>query len=108
MRVTRVAVELDSATVEFARPDADAPFPWFMRVSPLRMAARAGTPTGLGVAQTPSVDVVIDNANAQAKAILGHPMRRRVTIYNEDDSIYFEGLVQRMRVSHSLVLVVEA
>lgn len=104
----RVAVDLGSAVVEFSGPQSAGAYPWLLTVGALRIAARAGTPTGLTAGETPSVQVSLANDGKQASRILDVPLRRPVTIYEDNGDEYFAGIVAAVAIGRAYVLTVEA
>jgi hypothetical protein len=104
----RLDLDLGTAVLSFTGPRSDGPYPLLERVGALRMAARAGTPSGITSGEAPSIEVSLDNAGKRAAAIVDYPLRRRATIYDDAGAVYFEGTVAAMTVGRSLVLTVEA
>jgi hypothetical protein len=104
----RLDLDLGSAVLSFTSPSSTGPYPWLERVGALRMAARAGTPSGMTAGETPSVQVTLDNAGKQAARIVDYPLRREAILYDDDGEEYFRGTVAAMTVGRSLVLTIEA
>lgn len=104
----RLAVVLDSATIEFGGPTSDGAYPWLLEVESLRLAARAGSQTGFGAGESQRLDVLIDNAGRQAAAVLGLPLRRAATVYDEDGSVFYEGTIAEVQFARTLRLSIEA
>lgn len=63
---------------------ADAPHPMLSGAGTLRLAARAGTPTGLGIGDAGSFPVELDNLGGKAAELIGRPLRARAQ--------YFDGI----------------
>lgn len=102
----RLVLALDSGSVEFTGPRSSGPFPWLLSVGTLRLTARAGTASGLGVGETSSLAVAIDNAGKQAAEVVGVPLRRVATVYDDADDVLFAGSVESVKVGRSLVLTI--
>ena len=103
----RLSLELAGGTVEFTQVD-DGPYPYLTSVGTLRIAARAGTLAGLGVGESPSVAVALDNTERQVAAIIGNPLRGIATITYDDGEPFFAGAVSNITFGRSIDLVVTA
>lgn len=95
-------------SLEFVEPGVDGPYPWLVKVDTLLLAARAGHLEGVGVGETANMRVELDNSDRQASALIGHAPRMRAWVYDDDDELYFAGLIQRIDYAHPLVLNLEA
>jgi hypothetical protein len=101
----RAVFDLGGTTVEFTRKtDTDGPYPYLTRVGTLRVAARAGRQAGLGVGESPSLDISLDNNERQTAAILGNPLRAPVTVYEDDGDIFFAGAISRIQFGRVIVV----
>ena len=68
----RLVLDLGGNEIEFTEPLSGSLFPYLLEVGELRIAARAGYISGLGVGESPSLAVTLDNAsNRAADAVLG-------------------------------------
>jgi hypothetical protein len=104
----RLTIDLESAVLEFTDPRTDAAYPWLDAVGEVRIAARAGSPSGFGVGEAPNGSVTLNNARKQAERLLSAPLRRRATIYDNAGKLYFEGTITEAIAGRSLVLKIEA
>ena len=82
-------------------------YPLLDVVGTLRLAARAGTPTGLGVGETGSLSVQLDNSSRQAARLVGRPLRCRAEVLQDDGTLIFEGTVAACTYGRAVVLDLE-
>lgn len=101
----RLDLALASATITVASAGTVAAFPWLTDVGGVRMAARAG---GRGATESSTLTVALDNAGGQASRVVGVPLRRLATVYDEAGAVFFRGTVQRVTVGRTLALTLEA
>ncbi len=101
----RLVLDLDPSQIEFVEPLDAGPNPFLLSVGTLRQAARAGHLEGIGSSESPSVDITLDKA---ARKIIGRPLRARATIYDDDDELYFVGLISGGTYGAVINLTVEA
>lgn len=100
----RAVFGLAGATVEFT-PKTDAgPYPYLLAVGTLRVAARAGRLSGLGVGESPSLDIVLENNERQTAPTIGNPLRVPVTVTYDDGSPFFVGVVSKCRFGRTITL----
>lgn len=104
----RLVLDLGTAQIEFTSHGSSGAYPWLLWVGALRIAARAGTPKGLTVGETPNLEVALSNVGKRAARIVDVPLRRRATLYDDDGALYFDGTVAQVRVGTELVLTIEA
>ena len=104
----RLVVELGGGQVEFTEPLSGGAFPYLLEVGELRVAARAGYISGLGVGESPSLEVVLDNAGKRAADILGQPLRSLATVYDDDGSEYWSGVISAATYGRTIVSTVDA
>lgn len=102
----RLVLALDSGDVSFEGPGSPAAFPWLLGVGTLRIAARAGNASGFGVGETSSLTATLDNAGKQAAGVVGVPLRRVATVYDDDGEQFFSGTVESVRVGRVLALTI--
>ena len=98
----------NAVDLEFVEPGIDGEYPWLSKVGVLLLAARAGHLDGLGVGEAANMTVELDNAQRQASALIGRPIRARGTVYDDADDVYFAGVVQQIQYGGRLVLTLEA
>ena len=94
--------------VSFTNAGSDGAYPWLESVGALRIAARAGTPSGIASGESASLDVSLDNSGKQAATLIDYPLRRRAAVYDDAGVLYFDGTVAAMVVGRSLKLTIEA
>lgn len=94
--------------LEFVSPTTDGEFPWLTFVGTLIQEARAGHLEGIGTVQTASLQVELDNEDKQASSLLGRPLRALADVYDDDDELFFSGLVQSLRYGRTMKLGLEA
>lgn len=102
----RLDLALEPSVISFTRVADGGEFPWMLTVGTLRLQARAGHLTGIGVGETPSLQVVLDNKGKKAAKVIGRPLRVRATVYDGDD-LFFDGTVASIeygRVAITLTL----
>lgn len=104
----RLVLDVRGTQIEFTEPGTDAPYPWLAKVGNLLLAARAGHLSGLGIGETANVIVDLDNANRQFSSLVGYCPRARATLYDDDDDVYFDGLVQQVAFGQTCALTLEA
>lgn len=92
-------------------PPAQAPEArsWLVDVSGLALAARGAAFEQLANApEGASISVKLDNAGRQASQLLGRPLRVCADVYDDDDELYFAGIVQAIEYGPNLTLQIEA
>lgn len=105
----RIEVDIAGATLRIAEiTDADDEYNYLISVGTLRMAARAGHLSGLGVGESPSLDLLLQNNKRQTITLLGTPLRAPVRCYNKDESLFFEGIVSKVTLGKTVTLLVES
>ena len=104
----RVVLSLPPSEIEFTEALSGGKFPYLLDVSALRIAARAGYISGLGVGESPSLTFTLDNAGNRAADIVGHPLRARCAVYDDADAEYFSGAVSAVAYGRILEVTVEA
>ena len=82
-------------------------YPLLEGIGTMRLAVRAGTPVGLGVGETGSVAVYLENSRKQASRILGRPLRVRAELLEDDGSPIFEGRISSCTLGQLMALEVE-
>lgn len=102
----RLVVALDAGDVAFDAPGSSGPWPWLLGVGTLRIAARAGNASGFGVGETSSLTATLDNAGKQAADVVGVPLRRVATVYDDAGDVFFAGTVESVRVGRVLALTI--
>lgn len=105
----RIEIDVAGATLRLAElTDTDAEHPFLVSVGSLRMAARAGHLAGLGVGESPNLDVLLQNNKRQAIGLLGTPLRAPVRVYDKDGSLFFDGIVSKVALGKTLTLSIES
>ena len=104
----RLVVQLGGGQVEFSEPRSSGVFPYLLEVGELRIAARAGYISGLGAGESPSLTVTLDNAANRAAGIIGQPLRAQATVYDDDASVYWAGIVSAVSYGRTIALTVDA
>lgn len=104
----RLVVDLGGNEIEFTEPLSGGAFPYLLEVGSLSIAARAGYISGLGVGESPSLEVALDNSGNRVAGIVGQPLRAPLTVYDADDSVFWQGIVSSVRYGRTITLTVEA
>jgi len=101
-------LDLGGNEIEFTEPLSGGAFPYLLEVGELRIAARAGYLSGLGVGESPSLAVTLDNAGNRAAGIVGAPLRATASVYDDDDSVYWAGIVSAASYGRTIGLTIDA
>lgn len=104
----RVVLHLDPDSIEITERKDDGAFPWLIGVSGLQQGVRAGHLQGLFNTAAPSVQITFDNSDGGFAALCDFPLRTFVEIFDDQDELYFEGLVQSADFGPHVVLTVES
>ena len=104
----RLVLDLGGNEIEFTEPLSGGAFPYLLEVGELRIAARAGYLSGLGVGESPSLAVTLDNAGNRAADIIGAPLRAAASVYDDDDSVYWSGIVSAASYGRTIGLTIDA
>jgi hypothetical protein len=98
------------AFIETTVAPADAPnaYRWLLDVGDLVLLARTGQYKGPFSNQSANVAITLDNEGRQASELVRSPLGVRATILNDDDSVYFSGLVQGLAYGTRLQLDIGA
>lgn len=100
----RAVFELAGATVEFTPKTDSGPYNVLLAVGTLRVAARAGSISGLGVGESPNLDIVLDNNDRQTAQIIGNPLRIPVVITYDDATPFFAGVVSKVQFGRTIIV----
>ena len=103
----RCVLTLAGVAIEFTEALAGGDFPYLLEVGALRLAARAGYLSGLGVGESPSLAVTLNNAGNRAADIIGAPLRARASVYDGADA-FWSGVVSAITYGRTLELIIEA
>ena len=103
----RLVLVLPPSEISFTPTNDDGPYPFLLEVGTLRVAARAGRESGIGVGESPSIDVQLDNAGNHVASIIGSPLRVRATVY-DGDTVFFTGIVANVRHGRTIQLTIES
>lgn len=107
-RLTRLVLFLDPSQVSFTEQGTDADFPLLIDIDTVRIAARAGTVSGLGSTESPSAKASLDNQGGIAAEIVGYPLRVRAELYDHDD-LFMVGTVSDFQYgANTLSLTISA
>lgn len=101
----RLELALPPSVLTFTYARDGGPLPWLLKVGTLRLQARVGQS---GSAETASMEVTIDNSGRQAADVIDHPLRARATVYDDDDSIFFDGVVSFVEYLRIITLTIQA
>lgn len=102
----RLDVELSPNVVTFDPVGSAGAYPLLAAVGTLRTSMRVGDPGSAPV--TPSLVVSLDNSQNLAASILGQPLRKRATLYLDDDSVFFDGTISLMGFGRTVDLTIES
>jgi hypothetical protein len=73
--VKSLVLRFEPNPIEFTLPEALGPYPYVLEFSNLRLAARAGHLSGLGVGESPSMRVKLTNREGRVARMIGQPLR---------------------------------
>lgn len=99
---------LGASSVELTPTNSDGPFPLLGPVGAIRVAARAGSASGLGSNEAPSASFELDNTDNFASELIGSPLRALASIYDDDNALAFAGLVASIRFGKTIELTLES
>jgi hypothetical protein len=88
-----LTIWLEDVPIVFTEPRTGGAYDWLTSVGPLALAARAGHLEGIGIGETPNLELELDNTNRQASRVLGQALRARVDVADNNGDPYFSGLV---------------
>lgn len=100
----RLVLDIAGAPIEFTSLTDDGPYPYLISVGTLQIAARAGRLAGLGVGESPSLDVLLANNERQTAPLIGLPLRARATVYDDDGAVFFAGAVENILFGRTITL----
>lgn len=104
----RAVLTIGGASIEFTERLAGGQFPYLQGVGSLRRAVRAGYRSGLGVGESPSLAVTLNNDGNRAADIIGHPLRASAAVYDDADDLIWSGAISRIVYGRVIELTVEA
>lgn len=100
----RAVFGLAGAPIEFT-PKTDAgPYNVLLAVGTLRVAARAGSISGFGVGESPTLEVVLNNNEKQTTPIIGNPLRIPVSVTYDDGAPFFAGVVSKVQFGRTIIV----
>lgn len=99
---------LGQAVIEIGEELSGAAYPYLKAIGALRMQARAGYITGLGVGETPSLTLTLNNCGNRVADILRQPLRKRCDVVNADGSFYWQGIVSGLAYDRDVTVTVSA
>lgn len=104
----RLVLTLGDAAVEFTGELSGGKMPYLQSLSALRMAARAGYLSGLGVGESPSVTAVLSNAGRRVAGIIGHPIRCIGAAYDAAGNLLLQGPISGATFGKTISITIEA
>jgi len=104
----RLVLTIEGATIEFVRLNDDGPYPYLISTGTLRIAARAGQIAGLGVGESPSIEVLLQNNSRQAATLIGTPLRAAAQVYDSAGALFYDGIVSKVAHGKTMSLVLES
>lgn len=104
----RLVLILPPSQIAFTDPTDDGPHPFLLGVSTLRSTARPGQSTGISSGDRGSLEVTLDNPNNHVALIIGSPLRVQATVYDDDDNLFFRGVVSRVHHGRVITLSLES
>jgi hypothetical protein len=104
----RVVIDLLGAPIEFSERLSGGAHPLLDDVGTLHESARTGNQYGIGVDESPNLAVRILNADNEGARILGRPLRAAATVYDDEEALFFEGIVSSMKLGRVIELTIEA
>jgi hypothetical protein len=107
LRLTRLVLFLDASEIPFTKVGESGPYAMLLSIGTLRLAARAGNVSGIGVTESTSVTVQLDNTGRRVSRIIGRPLRARAEIYDGED-LFFVGTVSAIRYGQTVDITLEA
>jgi hypothetical protein len=107
LRLTRLVLFLDTSEVPFTKVGESGPYAMLLSIGTLRLAARAGNISGIGVTESTSVRVQLDNTGRRVSKIIGRPLRVRAEIYDGED-LFFVGTVASISYGQTVEITLEA
>lgn len=103
----RLVIEL-SPSIELTEANSNGANPYLTNVGTLHLSARAGDAIGLTAKETPNITVTLDNEKRRVSRLIGAPLRARATIYDDDESIFFDGLTAVIAYGLEIALEIDA
>lgn len=105
----RLDLTLAGGVIPFSRVNEDGEYPYLIGAGTLRMAARGGRYAGLGVGESPSIEVRLQNNARQVMDVLGTPpLRAPATLYDDAGEVFFEGIVSKVVLGRVVILTLES
>lgn len=104
----KLVLYLDPAQIEIGEALSDSAMPYLISVGVLRMQARAGYISGLGVGESPSLEVTLDNCQNRVADIIGQPLRKRADVLEDDDTPYWQGIVSALSYGRDITITIGA
>lgn len=85
---------------------ADA-YPLIVAFGSLRLAARAGDSSGIGVGEAGSVSVHLQNDKRQATRLIGRPLRARAELKEDGGAVIFAGIISNISIDREMGLEIQ-
>jgi hypothetical protein len=105
----RLVVALTPSALEITPlNDPSGAHRYLISIGALHLAARAGNPSASDAGESPSLAVTLSNEGKRLSAIAGCPMRARVDVYDDDDALFFSGLIASISFGRAIVWTLEA
>lgn len=103
----RLLLTVGGNAFEFTPLNDSGPYPFLSNVGTIRVAARAGSPSGLGSTESPSAAATLQNHGGRVAALIGNPLRARAELY-DGDFLAFAGFVASIRYGITIDLNLES
>lgn len=89
----RVVIALEPGQLEITPVAFGGAYDWLLSVGQVSLIAYVGEALSAQDRLAASVEVAILNSGRQAARILGQPLRKRVSIYDDAGALFFDGYV---------------
>lgn len=103
----RLELALAPGVLSFTLAADGGPLPWLLDVGTLLLQARAGHLSGIGIRESSSLPVTLDNTGRQASRVIGRPLRAKATVYDGAE-VYFAGIVASIAYASIIQMTLEA
>lgn len=103
----RAVLHLDPDNIEITEPGPEA-FPFLLEVDSVQIGVRAGHLAGGFSGGGGNCRLVFDNTDDKFIRIDDYPLRVFVEVFDDNDELYFEGMVQDVVFGASVVVTLEA
>lgn len=90
-------------TIEIDAVGGMGPYPLLIGVGPMNISVRVGSPAGIGVNETGSVNVYIDNSRNRFLDNVPFLTRCRADLYDDAGGLAFEGIIAGSSIVNNVV-----